>query len=300
MMLTIPGLWALLLHVLICVVFALLMWRGALKVYPYTFPFLLFVPFWGCICVIILHLHMKAYEGSATEIPLEKLKIDDEIYKSLSLETVRESNVAPLEEVLLLAPADVRRRMMLDILNDSPDKYTDVLLMARGGDDTEVVHYATTAMAEMSKQHDLQLQHFESAYTADPEDREVLESYISFLEEYLSHGFAQGRAEKIERNQLVRLLQRLWDREKTLETGIKLSRQLLILSETAAAEQLLEEMIRLWPSREEPRLLQMECCALMSDGEALSACIRRAREDGVYFSAEGDTQIAFWLGGETS
>lgn len=300
MSLTYVPAWAAAVHLLICAVFFLLMRRGILKVPSYVLPFLVFVPFWGCLCVVVLHLHLKTHEGSAMQIPLEKFRIEDEVFKSLSLETVRESNVAPLEEVLMLAPSDVRRRMMLDILNDAPDRYTDVLLQARGGDDTEVVHYATTAMAEMSKQHDLQLQHFENAYNAEPENVQILEAYIGFLEEYLSHGFAQGRAEKIERNQLAKLLERLWNREKSMDAGLRLSRQLMILGESSKAREVLDEMIALWPAREEPRLLKIECLALMGEGEALRENISRAREEGVYFSAQGDEKIAFWLGGVTS
>jgi len=297
MTVTTVGLWAFLLHLLVCALFLILMYRGVIRVPAYAGAFLLFVPFWGCFCVVILHLHLRMHAEAAAAIPLEKLKIEDDIYKSLSLETVRESNVAPLEEVLLLASPDVRRRMMLDILNDSPEKYADVLLQARGGDDTEVVHYATTAMAEMSKQHDLQLQQYEAAFAKDPEDPQVLEGYISFLEDYLSHGFVQGRAEKIERTQLVKLLQKQWDKTKDPDTGLRLSRQLLTLQETSQARELLEEMVKRAPTREEPRLLLIECLALMGEGEAVMACIRDAREAGVYFSAQGSAQLSFWQDG---
>ena len=40
---------------------------------------------------------------------------------------------------------------MMDILYDDVGEYVEVLKNARMNDDTEVVHYATTAMVELQK-----------------------------------------------------------------------------------------------------------------------------------------------------
>ena len=49
----------------------------------------------------------------------------------------------------------------------------------------EVVHYAITAMVELSKEYDYRLQKIEKKYTNDPDDPVVLEEYCDFLKEYL-------------------------------------------------------------------------------------------------------------------
>ena len=52
----------------------------------------------------------------------------------------------------------VRRSVMLDVLMQDTRSYIPVLNQARMNDDVEVVHYATTAMATLSKEYDIKLQ----------------------------------------------------------------------------------------------------------------------------------------------
>ena len=51
----------------------------------------------------------------------------------------------------------------MDILNDDPSKYIELLEKARMNEDVEVVHYAITAMVELSKDYDSKLQTFLTA-----------------------------------------------------------------------------------------------------------------------------------------
>ncbi len=55
-------------------------------------------------------------------------------------------------------------------------------------EDVEVVHYAITAMVELSKEYDFRLQKMEKLYAASPDDPEILEQYCDFMEEYLNQG----------------------------------------------------------------------------------------------------------------
>ena len=75
----------------------------------------------------------------------------------------------------------------MDILNDDPSKYIELLEKARMNEDVEVVHYAITAMVELSKDYDSKLQTFERTYAAAPEDSVVLDEYCDFMEEYLNY-----------------------------------------------------------------------------------------------------------------
>ena len=58
-------------------------------------------------------------------------------------------------------------------------------------EDVEVVHYAITAMVELSKDYDSKLQTFERTYAAAPEDPVVLDEYCDFMEEYLQQGLLE-------------------------------------------------------------------------------------------------------------
>ena len=289
-----PGISALILHLILSAAFLLLMWRGVIKARAYMVPFVIFVPFWGCICALVLHRHLLGRDVATGEIPMEKLRIDDEIYRSLAPEVAVEKDVAPLEEVLMLAPQEARRGMMLDILNDAPERYTRVLLGARSGDDTEVVHYATTAMAEMSKKSHIEIQHFENVYSEKPDDPAVLREYSDYLEDCLKGGLSEGRTRQIQQNQLVKLLEKRVKTEQDPEIHARLIRQLIELKNYEKAQDEIARMKERWPLEEAPRLLEIECHALLGEGDQIRGCIREAREDGVYFSRRGEELIAFW------
>ena len=183
---------------------------------------------------------------------------------------------------------------MLDILNDAPEEYSRILLEARVGDDTEVVHYATTAMAEMSKRYDIEVQQFESSYAQNPNDKELVHSYADYLEEYIKSGMSEGRTAQIQREQLIKLFKQLLILDPSMEIYERLTHQLIYNEAYTEALEYAEKMCRLWPDKEEPRLLMIECYALIGDGKKLHACIQKAREDKVYFGRQGEEMIRFW------
>lgn len=72
----------------------------------------------------------------------------------------------------------------------------------------EVVHYAITAMVELSKDYDSKLQTFERTYAAAPEDPVVLDEYCDFMEEYRSRDCLKNQVEHMQRNQYTQLFRR--------------------------------------------------------------------------------------------
>ena len=287
---------AILIHAAACILVTVLVETGRLAWKRYVLPFVYFVPFWGILCVFILQRALSKQTAGRQRIPMEKLKVDDVVYKSIAPENVQEKSVAPLEDVLMFSPAVQRRGVMLDILQNRPDSYAGVLMQARSGDDTEVVHYATTAMAEMSKQYDLEIQHYESEYAKNPEDAELIREYADCLEAYLQSGFAEGRTAEIQRRQQVKLLQKLSSLSPDFETEEKLCAALIAEKNYTLALEQAEKMVRDFPKREEPRLRLIEIHAMLRDGRKVRECIRKAREDGVYFGKSGEEQIRFFSG----
>lgn len=198
MNLTALALVLLLLHLLVC----LLLWRmvrkGLLDAQGYFLPFMLLIPFWGPICVLLLTTRNALTDRAVTPPDLEKLRINEELFRSILVENheARETTV-PLEEALIVNSAEQRRKLIFSVLNDDPMQYYDLLQQARMNEDSEVVHYAATAMAQISKQADLTLQRHEADYAAKPNDPEVLAAYSRYLGEYLDSGLVQGRAAEI-------------------------------------------------------------------------------------------------------
>lgn len=236
-----------------------------------------------------------------TPFRMEPFRVDDELHRSIRVENREDAaSTVPLEEALLLDSAEQRRKLILSVLTDDPVQYYDLLEQARLNDDSEVVHYAATAMAQISKQADAALQRHATRFAADPKDPAVLAEYAAALEASLALGLAQGRAAQLQRQQLERLLKmQLADQPKEEQYGLgcRLAKVQLELAEYAAAEQTLAELTARWPVRETPWLLRLRSAAARKDGAELARWLAEMERAQVYLSAAGRQEVDFWKGG---
>lgn len=119
---TVLGVFLILLHIVCCV----LVWLGIkthlLKVKKYLMALVIFVPFWGTVCVLLLHLQMLTRRDNRIEPGVEKLRVNEEIYKNI-FQAVSDTDkkIVPLEEALLINEPGVRRELIMDVLNDDPE-----------------------------------------------------------------------------------------------------------------------------------------------------------------------------------
>ena len=295
MNLTTLALVLLLLHLLVC----LLLWRmvrkgpfGCSGVFSSVYAA---DPILGTdLCTAADHTQRPDRQGCHPP-DLEKLRINEELFRSILVENheARETTV-PLEEALIVNSAEQRRKLIFSVLNDDPMQYYDLLQQARMNEDSEVVHYAATAMAQISKQADLTLQRHEADYAAKPNDPEVLAAYSRYLGEYLDSGLVQGRAAEIQQRQLIRLLKQQLTAGLDFRLGCRLAQAYLAMQEYDEAERVLEKLTAQWPQREEPWLLRLRSAADRKDGDALRKTIRNIQEQDVYLSAKGRETLRFW------
>lgn len=149
----------LLLHLLVCLVLWLLIRCGILDIKGYFFPVILLVPIWGPLCVLILHTNRALFGDDLLEKTLKKMHINEEIHRSILVPgNADEEQVIPLEEALLVNNPLQKRQLILSVLTEAPTSYYHLLQQARLNNDSEVVHYASTALAQISKEADLTLQ----------------------------------------------------------------------------------------------------------------------------------------------
>ena len=93
------GLLFLVLHLALCGALWLLARSRALEVEGYFLPVALLVPLWGPLCVVLLHTSHRLTGGQLLDQTLEKLRINEEIYKNILVaENEEEDTVVPLEE----------------------------------------------------------------------------------------------------------------------------------------------------------------------------------------------------------
>lgn len=255
---TVLGVFLILLHIVCCV----LVWLGIkthlLKVKKYLMALVIFVPFWGTVCVLLLHLQTL---------------------------TRRDNRIEP----------GVRRELIMDVLNDDPEEYMDLLKQARMNEDVEVVHYAITAMVELSKEYDFRLQKMEKLYAASPDDPEILEQYCDFMEEYLNQGILEAQMEREQRERYIRLLRQKLKVKTTLSTCVRLFQNLMKTGDYVQAEEILGLMDQKWHRKEEFWILKIRYLAERKKGAELQQCLRQMKEEQIYLSSKSKEVLAFWL-----
>lgn len=290
------GLIALMVHMVICILIWFGICTGLLKVKMYMLPLALFVPVWGPLCVLLIHFQIFLGAAQVKKVGIEKLKVNEEIYKNMF--QTREENdkdVVPLEEALLLNDPVRRRELIMNILNDDPGEYVELLKQARMNEDVEVVHYAITAMVELSKEYDYRLQKIEKKYMDAPDDPAVLEEYCGFLREYLSQGFTEKQMEQIQRKQYTQLLLKQLGQKVNLHTCVCLMENLMVQGDFVLAEKTLKIMDQNWHRSEEYWIWKIRYLAERKMGSEIKESLKALKEEHIYLSSKGKEALEFWL-----
>ena len=285
----------LVLHLLISVLIFLGIRAEVLKVHSYMFFVALFLPFWGALIVLILHFQIFFEADNGIDVGVEKMTVDSELYKSV---TVDEKKVAastvPIEEALVINSANERRAIIMDVLNDNPKEYIGFLQKAGNNDDTEVVHYAVTAMVEISKENDYRLQQFAREYSANPDDEQVLEAYAEFLWSCLDQNLMQGQVEVLNRELFSSLVQKkilaggsLADYSRAIENDLK-------RGQFALASDNLRSMKAQYAEREEYYLLRLQYLASLGRGADIQKLLQEIDERHIFLSSKAKEVLAFW------
>lgn len=282
-------------HLLVCLLVFLGIEFHILKVHRYMFFVVLFLPFWGLLTVLILHFQILFHADDGIDVGVEKLKLESELYKSVTVDDKKNAKyTVPIEEALLVNSPKERRTIIMDVLNDNPKEYIEFLQKAGNNEDTEVVHYAVTAMVEISKENDYLLQDFERQYAANPEDSAILEKYTDFLWSCLAQNLMQGQVEVLNRELFSTLMQKkiaaggsITDYKRVIENELKRKQYTL-------ASEYLRQMKENYPKREEYYLLRLQYLASLGRGEDIKKLLNEVVESHIFLSSKSKEVLAFW------
>lgn len=282
-------------HLLICLLVYLGIEFHILKVHRYMFFVVLFLPFWGLLTVLILHFQILFEADDGIDVGVEKLKVESELYKSVTVDDKKNAKyTVPIEEALLVNSPKERRTIIMDVLNDNPKDYIEFLQKAGNNEDTEVVHYAVTAMVEISKENDYLLQEYERQYAIEPDNSAILEKYTDFLWGCLSQNLMQGQVEVLNRELFSTLVQKkiaaggsITDYMRAIENDLKRKNYTL-------ASEYLRQMKEAYPKREEYYLLRLQYLASLGRGEDIKKLLNEIVESHIFLSSKSKEVLAFW------
>ena len=267
-----------------------------LKVHDYMFFVALLLPVWGVLTVLILHFQIFFRADDSIDVGVEKLKLESELYRSVTIDDKKTAaNTVPIEEALVINSNRERRSIIMDVLNDDPKEYIEFLQKAGNNEDTEVVHYAVTAMVEISKENDYKLQEFERQHTQNPEDIGVLEHYTDFLWNCLCQKLMQGQVEVMNRELFCVLM----EKKMALQPGSIADFQRIVENDlrrknyTLASDHL-RAMQSLYPDDEAYYLCRLDYLASLGRGEEIRQLVEEIQRKHIYLSSATKEVLAFW------
>ena len=246
--------------------------------------------------MLILHFQILKQSEQRKELGVDKMKVNEEIYKNIFQSgTEQEENIVPLEEALIVNEPELRRELIMNVLNDNPEEYVELLKQARMNEDVEVVHYAITAMVELSKEYDSKLQELERLHQISPEDPEVMEQYCEFMEEYLSQGLLEEQIERVQRQRYEQLLEKKLKHQEDLHTCVCMVKNLMKLGDFEKAHEILQIIEKKWRRHEAYWILKVQYCVEQKQGEELKRTLDKMKKEHIYLSSKGREDLALWI-----
>lgn len=283
-----------LIHLISSLVLYILMKTRLISVSPQLFPLFLFMPVWGALMVINAQWCNRHNLAGSKEFDIERLTLLDNDYRTIHLvDDESENAIVPLEEAFFLNDAATRRKMMIDILHQDPKQYVTLLQRARLNDDIEVTHYASTAIMEVQREYEIEIQRCERMVLSNPESITAIEECINAYRLYIESGLVADYVLSIQRlryRDIIRTRVALPGADR--QHYFNAIDNLIELDDLSAAHDVLEHAIKKWPQDEQAWILQIKYYYKKNDRDMVQHVLSQMQS--LYLSPTGRDYIAFW------
>lgn len=289
------GIILIVIHILLCIFTFLGTHFGFLHVHKYMFFVVLCLPFWGFAAVMFLHFEVLFKQDNSISVGVAKMKLDSVLYKGIAVEENKhDDSLVAIEEALIINSPKERREIIMDVLNDNPKEYVEFLQKAGNNEDPEVVHYAVTAMVEISKENDYALQKLAAEYSRNPDDINVLTRYCEFLWQMLEQNLLSGQVEIMNRTLFSQLISKKLKSTETLEDYIRYFENEFALKNYTMAGEILSKLDEKYGDFEEIILLKLKYYSQLQKGDKIKELIKDIRSRKMFVSRRVKEAIAFW------
>ncbi|MDD2269290.1 MAG: hypothetical protein PHY15_07100 [Eubacteriales bacterium] len=284
-------------HVMVCLIMLLLIKLDVLKISMQLYPLITFLPFWGVFMTLKADYYLRKNKTGSREIELEKLIMDPDDYRSLTLAVEEtDDSVVPLEEAILINDSETRRQLMIDVLKHDPKQYVKLLQSARENDDVEVAHYASTAIMEIQREYELHVKDRENEYKRNPDNLDAIDSYRMAVREYVNSGLIQDSVLYLQRQKYDSILSKRLEMPgadmKIYHDAID---NLLEMEIYQRASLLIETALKKWPTNEELWLIRVKYIHLTGDRKNLEETITKLKKSSIYFSPSAQASLEYWI-----
>ena len=243
----------------------------------------------------------KTMSGEAG-LPDDVSDVSEEQYYSVRRSVQVDSDemrgkVVPIEEALLVNDTKTRRELIVDVLYANPEEYVTQLYKAKANPDTEVVHYAATALAEIQKEFDLAFHDIAQRKAKSPMDTTIDQEYMLCLERYIDSGLLEGDALRSQLKLFSQFTGQKLKEENVSGRWTLLNKKAdadVRLGDVEALEEDIAMMEETWPGRDAIYRYKLESAMLQKDSGKIRALIAKMDEEGVFLTTRLREMVRFW------
>ncbi len=262
------------------------------------------LPVFGILCVLSVENKARKDQPGEDLSDLNQLKIEDDIYRSIRIKPDTDSDtIVPVEESLLINHPGKRRKLLLHLLGLNPSHYVPVLRTAGQNDDTEVVHYAVTALVELRKDYNNRIFKMDRLLEEGKADKELLQEALLLDEEYLSSSLPEKEEKRERLLHADRILSELYPCADNADEAFRILEKraycALALGDNDQSVEMVNRMITTAPEREEGYLLKIRCFSAGKDRKGIDSVLESLRARRVFLSEKGRETVRFWQMDET-
>jgi tetratricopeptide (TPR) repeat protein len=252
---------------------------------------------------ILIYWIMNIYYARANEEePIEDLSNYEkeaplfELIEPLNVSA--ETDVASLEETLLIADFGKRREVILNLLKEDASEHVNYIDLALHNEDSETAHYAASGILHTKRKLDSSLSIFSELYQNDPSDMTVAYTYADLLRQYLTTVRMDPADKLVYTYENIHVLEKIVKKKssRSISQLIRLIDLLLEIEDFNRTNFYCNELWEKYPDSEEKFLTMLKSYFMMKDKQHFELVFKRFRDSDIYFSSETMNVIRLWLG----
>lgn len=285
-----------LIHLLICIVIAILLFRETWHMKWYLFPVVLFVPVVGPMLFFMEAWNLE-HGVSKKTLEAESFKIKEVRYKRINVDEGTDNDmVVPLEEAIALNSSGIQRKLMMQVLQDNPTGKVELLQKASLAPDTELTHYATTTIMMIQGDYEKSIRDLDKQLEKTPDNVSVLRKLRTVLKNYIASGLISGTILGIYREKLLNTLNKLLKSNPDYTSYLVDKGELLLEDDKyEETEKVVSELLRQKAADERVVKLAMNYYKKTHQGEQLKELARTTLSNGAYYPVQFKEQLEFYL-----
>ncbi len=207
------------------------------------------------------------------------------------------NSIVPLEEALVVNDTATKRALIMDVLYSNPSDFVPQLFYAKANGDTEVVHYAATALTEIQKDFDLKLKDILTRKQLNHDDHDLNMEHMQLLEKYISSQLLSGDRLKNQLEQYSTLIKEELKNEDVKGRWALINRKAETDLELGDIEELdddIKYMMHRWPERERVYVFEIQKAVLKKDKKMIDETIKNIKKRKIHITSELRDLIDFW------